>query len=118
MTGELCLIRTALLREAGGFDAGDFPWLFFMQDLAFRLHLQGRIHIYTPYCTSTLALPPEGHEPQMLMPEKIRFQQRWFNLLSQGDPFYNTGLLTDRQLSVAAFEAWLTGSSPSSHDSN
>lgn len=111
VTGELCLIRTAVLREAGGFNAADYPSLFFIQDLAFRLNRQGKIHIYTPYCSSTLSSRPDSREPHISAQEKECFQRQWFDLLSQGDPFYNTGLLTDRRLSLAAFQAWLTGSS-------
>lgn len=111
--GELCLIRTALLRESGGFDHNDFPLLFFIHDLCFRLHQQGKIHIYTPYCMSTRHAAPgmdsDHREQPALQLEKIRFQNRWFNLLNQGDPFYNAGLLDDRQLSVDQFRSWLSG---------
>ena len=111
ITGELCLIRTAVLREAGGFNAADYPSLFFIQDLAFRLNRQGKVNIYTPYCSSTLSAQPDSREPHIPAQEKTRFQRQWLDLLSQGDPFYNTGLLTDRRLSLAAFQAWLTGTS-------
>ena len=111
VTGEFCLIRTAVLREAGGFNAEDYPSLLFVQDLAFRLNRQGKVHIYTPYCSLTLTAQPDSREPHIFVQEKARFQRQWFDLLNQGDPFYNTGLLTDRRLSLTAFQAWLTGSS-------
>ncbi len=109
MTGEICLIRTDLLREAGCFRAADFPLLFFVQDLAFRLHLQGRTHIYTPCCAWTMTAARQDDPESRLVLEKERFQRQWSMLLSQGDPFYNTGLLVDRELSLPAFQAWLVG---------
>jgi glycosyltransferase involved in cell wall biosynthesis len=111
--GALCLIRTALLRDSGGFDHNDFPLLFFIHDLCFRLHRQGKIHIYTPYCTSTRhaasGVDTDHREQPALQQEKLRFQKRWHDLLGQGDPFYNTGLLKDRQQSTDQFRSWLIG---------
>lgn len=109
---ELCLLRTALLKEAGGFNSGDFPFLFFIHDFCFRLHRQQKIHIYTPYSSSTLAASPgirHGRERQALQLEKSRFQKQWLDLLDQGDPFYNPGLLVDRHLSTETLRSWLTG---------
>lgn len=110
---ELCLVRASLLKDAGGFKGTDFPILFFIHDLCFRLHQQRKIHIYTPYCYSTIKTYPgipSDRELLSLQLEKARFQQSWFNLLDQGDPFYNQGLLEDRHLSTDEFRSWLTSS--------
>lgn len=111
VTGDFCLVRRDVMREAGGFSAEAFPFVFYLQDLALRLHRQGRINMYTPYCASTLATSPSQAEQRTPALEKRNFQERWGDLLRQGDPYYNTGLLTDRQLDMSAFQAWLTGSS-------
>jgi GT2 family glycosyltransferase len=110
---ELCLVRNSLLKNAGGFNSTDFPILFFIHDLCFRLHQQGKIHIYTPYCSSTIKTCPgipSDRELLSLQLEKARFQHSWFNLLDQGDPFYNQGLLEDRHLPTDESRSWLTGS--------
>jgi hypothetical protein len=51
----------------------------------------------------------DHREQPALQQEKLRFQKRWHDLLGQGDPFYNTGLLKDRQQSTDQFRSWLIG---------
>jgi hypothetical protein len=77
------------------------------------LHQQGKIHIYTPYCSSTIKTYPGRRSERELLSlqlEKARFQHSWFNLLDQGDPSYNQGLLEHRHLSTDELRNWLTGS--------
>ena len=112
--GELFFLRTDLFKELGGFDHGHFPVLFFVADLCYRLHTQGKVNIFTPHCSANLPAVSgitECQDPEELQLEKQRFQQKWPDLLKKGDPFYNPGLLEDNLLSIDEFQNWLTGSS-------
>jgi glycosyltransferase involved in cell wall biosynthesis len=118
VNGGLCLIKTALLRAVGGLNTTDFPHLFAFHDLCFRLRCHGKKNIYTPYCRAAITADDGGGRRATatdLRHEQLRFREKWFDLLSQGDPFYNTGILTDSGRSVEEFKTWLTGSRSPSH---
>jgi len=117
VNGALCLIKTALLRAAGGLNSADFPHLFAFHDLCCRLRCRGKKIIYTPYCRAIIADGGGRPREKATDPhyEHLRFREKWFDLLSRGDPFYNTGILTDSGRSVEEFKTWLTGSHSISH---
>jgi hypothetical protein len=109
---ELFLARTELLRSGGGFNTEEFPHLFTVTDICFELHELGLKNIYTPYCRAVTEVNGLTREQQLppaeLEAEKLNFQQKWRTLLQHGDPFYNPGILSDRDCSVEQYRAWLT----------
>ncbi len=114
--GELCLAKTAELRAEGGLNCTDFPHLFAFHDLSCRLRGLGRKNIYTPYCRAAITAGGGlrmGAAAAELHREHLRFRAKWLDLLLQGDPFYNTGILADGGHSVAEYQTWLTGNSTS-----
>ncbi len=118
VNGGLCLMAMASLHAVGGLNTTDFPYLFAFHDLCCRLRRLGRKNIYTPYCRAAIATDGGRQIPgaeTALHQEQLRFQEKWSDLLAQGDPFYNTGILTDSGRSVEDFKTWLTGNRSISH---
>ena len=113
---DLFLVRNDLLQADRGIDSKEFPFLFSLVDFSFRLHQSGRKNIYTPYCraTSDISEVTRDHKWSLneLQDEKRRFQSKWFQLLSQGDPFYSLSIVADEGLSVAEFQSWMNGEQP------
>ncbi|MDK9705717.1 MAG: glycosyltransferase [Desulforhopalus sp.] len=113
VSGDLCLIRSQLLKAMTPCDSADFPFIFAFTDISYRLIEQGKIHMYTPYCKATMA--QDGIARRQLWPlaalqdEKARFQDKWSTFLKNGDPFYNIGIVTDNGISEDAFRHWLAG---------
>ena len=107
------MVNKEALDRCGGFAASDFPDLFAIHDLSFKL-LERGLHIYyTPYCQvdwradNRWIAQEERHESWAA--EKLRFQKKWRNLLQQGDPFFNRGKLLEAQISVEDFQDWFAG---------
>ena len=117
VSGDLCLIRSELLKAMAPFDSSEFPFIFAFTDISFRLVLQGKKNIYTPYCHATMA--EEGITRRRLwslaalQDEKVRFQVKWSSFLKNGDPLYNIGTVTDNGIAEDTFREWLTGESRS-----
>lgn len=112
---RLCLMRTELMKTIGAFNTEQFPLLFSIHDLCYRLVEHGKKNIYTPYCQATLKVKPErlstrGQE-QAIADEKVNFQQNWHQFLAQGNPFFNTALLIDKGVSPDMHMNWLAGKS-------
>jgi hypothetical protein len=113
INGNIFLIRRNLLLAAGGLDSTQFPFLFAIPDLSFHLHQQGKKNISTPYCMAKINAEGMTRRrqwpPAMLQEEKTRFQNKWFDFLYRGDPYYNRGIISDSGLSEDVFRVWLTG---------
>ncbi len=112
VSGELCLLQTKLLQKLSGFNSEDYPHLFWIHDLCYRLLEMGKTNIYTPYSVGTVTdeqtIEDKASLPPLLQQEMNRFQQNWLFLLEQKDPFFNLGILTDKGLSQKHLQAWLT----------
>lgn len=117
VSGDLCLIRSELLKAMAPFDSSEFPSIFAFTDISYRLIQQGKKNIYTPYCNATMA--EEGIARRRLWPlaalqnEKTRFQVKWSSFLKNGDPFYNIGTLIDNGITEDTFREWQAGGSRS-----
>jgi glycosyltransferase involved in cell wall biosynthesis len=113
---EFSLIRTDLFNTLHGFDRQNFPHLFAIHDLCYRLRGTGRRNIFTPYAESNWRFPVEDtdqpEELTLLEKEKERFQRKWLSMLRDGDPFFNRGIVTDAGLPTGEFLLWLTGQPP------
>lgn len=116
-SSDLFLIRNELLQSEGGLDSTHFPHLFALTDLSLRLHQQGWKNIYTPHCKATTNINDLTRHRQCpveaLQEEKMRFQNKWFEVLNCGDPFYNPGVLSDKDLCIHEYPVWLAGPQPS-----
>jgi len=114
VSGELCLIQTKLLKKLGGFNSDDYPHLFWMHDLCYRLLEIEKTNIYTPYSIGAISdeqtMKDKADLRPLLQQEMNRFQQNWSNLLEQKDPFFNPEILTDKSLSQKQLQTWLTTS--------
>ncbi len=116
VAGELFLVQRQLLFAQGDFSWSTFPLLFAFADFSLHLHKGGKKNIFTPYCRAsnrqpcrTLCPTVEEHHLQQ---EKIRFQNKWRDLLLAGNPFYNDRILSDADLSVDEFRRWFSGHQP------
>ncbi len=116
VSDDLFLLRRDLLTAANGFDTAHFPYLFPFVDFSFRLHQHGKKNIYTPYCKATKTAEGATRDnhwpPAALQNEKAQFQDKWFDFLNEGDPFYNRGIISDKARSEDEFRSWLTGQGP------
>jgi len=112
VSGELCLMQTKILKKLGGFNSGDYPYLFWIHDLCYRLLKIGKTNIYTPHSIGSVTGEQATEDKASLIPllqqEMSRFQQNWLTLLKQKDPFFNPGVLTDKGLSEKQLQTWLT----------
>lgn len=108
---ELCLLRTDVLKEAGGFNSVEMPLLFAIHDLCFRLQRQGLKQIYTPYSQASWRADARRFRPQEYLEkwrdERAVFKTIWQAELRRGDQFYNTSILQESCVSETQFQAWL-----------
>ena len=113
---ELCLVKTELLKEIGGFNSDDFPSLFAIHDLCYRLGEDGKKNIYSPYSSAVWKADARRFRPKgddlVLQEEKESFIKKWHDTLFLGDLFFNTGTLSDCNKSPEEHRAWLIGKSP------
>ncbi len=121
ISGDLFLIRRDLLNVKDGLDPAHFPFLFAFADFSLGLHQHGKKNISTPYCRATVTA--EGMtrrrqwSPAALHAEKSRFQNKWYNVLYRGDPFYSRGIISDKGQSEDEFQTWLAGPPPAGNHS-
>lgn len=110
---EFFLMKTALFNNVGGFNELSFPHLFAIHDLCYRITQRGLINIFTPYAEAFWKLTDQEHsdpeEEKLLQQQQRDFQLRWRNVLLDGDPYYNRGIVLDAYDSVNEFITWLTG---------
>ncbi len=108
---ELFLMQTRLLKKLNGFNSEEYPYLFWIHDLCYRLLGIGKTNIYTPYSIGTIA-DEQTREDKTSLPllrhEMKHFQQNWSDMLEQKNPFFNPEILTDKGLSQKQLQIWLT----------
>lgn len=112
VSGELCLMQTKLLKRLGGFNSRDYPYIFWIHDLCYRLLKIGKTNIYTPHSIGSVTDEQTIEDKASLIPllrqEMNHFQRNWLALLKQKDPFFNPEILTDKGLSEKQLQTWLT----------
>lgn len=110
---SLCMVGKKMFEAFDGFDAVNFPNLFFTHDLCLRLYRQGYKNIYTPHCFAEIdkkpSLSANEANDKNLQQEYATFQKRWKTVLQAGDPYWNNGLLKEQGLSVEKFLKWYAG---------
>ena len=109
---ELCMVSKKLFALCDGFDDKNLSSLFWSLDFCLRLHEQGYENVYIP---SEIAERAEDKniddwgENKKWDQERRVFQERWRKRLLAGDPYYNLGVLDNKQLSVDDFLQWYAG---------
>lgn len=93
VTGACMMVRRQVFEAVGGFDE-TLPVIFNDVDLCLRIRRDGYAVLYTPHAR---LYHYEGSTRGRRDPKEDRqvFQERWAQLLTSGDPYYNPNL-TDR----------------------
>jgi len=94
--------------EVGGFNKS-LQYLFFTHDFCLRLHKKGYTNIYSPHCIALVYIQLELPPVEKLEQEQKIFQSLWRELLLTGDPYWNIGLLNEKEISLELFLQWYTG---------
>ena len=108
--GICCAINRELLD--GGLDADNFPHLFALHDLSFSGIKKGMHIYYTPYCRLHQGdgrNVGQSGDISAWQLEQYVFQQKWRQVLQQGDPFYNLGKLQEAGITREDFLRWFAG---------
>ncbi|MDO9041422.1 MAG: glycosyltransferase [Desulfocapsaceae bacterium] len=107
---ELCLVSKELFEFCNGFDDKSLPSLFWGLDFCLRLREQGYENVYIPYGLAERSERENimvGREENKEWGQERRvFQARWQKILLKGDPYYNLGILENRDLSANDFLKW------------
>ncbi len=108
---DFFMIKAESLVLAGGFAEDEFPELFMIHDLCYRLHEKGLKNIYTPYAHASRIYHDGRHtqsdENSSLHQELQRFRRKWCELLRKGDPFFTNLLLMEHGISEELVQGWL-----------
>jgi GT2 family glycosyltransferase len=93
VTGACMMVRREVFDRVSGFDE-TMPVIFNDVDLCLRIRQNGYVVLYTPHAQ---LYHFEGSTRGRRDPKRDRqiFQERWAQLLTSGDPYYNPNL-TDR----------------------
>jgi O-antigen biosynthesis protein len=90
VTGACMMMRREVFERVNGFDEG-LPVIFNDVDLCLRIRQNGYTVLYTPHAR---LYHYEGSSRGRRNPNEDRqiFQERWAQLLTHGDPYYNPNL--------------------------
>ena len=90
VTGACMMVRRQVFEDVGGFDE-KLPVIFNDVDLCLRIRREGYAVLYTPHAQ---LYHYEGSTRGRRDPKEDRqvFQDRWAQLLTSGDPYYNPNL--------------------------
>jgi glycosyltransferase involved in cell wall biosynthesis len=111
---SLCMIRREKFTDHGGYDETFASSSFASLDLCQRLLKHHLAHVFTPHCkfcgnSNDLRQRIESIDNKVVARQKKLFQEKWFAQLLQGDPYYNSGVLADNEISVDTFLKWYAG---------
>ena len=103
VTGALLMVKKRLYMEAGGLDEKNLTIALNDVDFCLRLRKMGFLNVFTPYCEAYhYESISRGYE---VTPEKKArfnketkyFQDKWRDLLVNGDPYYNPNLTLEKE---------------------
>ena len=103
VTGALLMVKKRLYMEAGGLDEKNLTIALNDVDFCLRLRKMGFLNVFTPYCEAYhYESISRGYE---VTPEKKArfnketnyFQDKWKDLLVNGDPYYNPNLSLEKE---------------------
>ncbi len=111
---SLCMIRREKFTAHGGYDETFSSSAFASLDLCQRLLQHELTQMFTPYCrfagnSHSLRQRVESVDNQAAALQKKLFQEKWSARLFQGDPYYNRGVLADKEISNDMFLKWYAG---------
>ena len=103
VTGACMMVNRKLYRNIGGMDES-FPLVYNDVDFCLKLRREGYLIIWTPYAelihdeSKTRGSDTESPEKEAFFrKESRRFQNRWNEELTRGDPYYNVNLTLSRE---------------------
>ena len=97
VTAACIMIPRNVFKEVGGFDEG-YALAFNDVDLCLKIRALGKLVVWTPhaelyhYESKTRGYEDTSEKQARFKGEIDRFQARWGEVLSQGDPYYNPNL--------------------------
>lgn len=106
------MMRGTVYSKLGGLDYTNLSYDFAMLDLSLRAGQQGIKVLYSPFARIKLE---KTHYQKLGLDNtdsevnKEKFQARWIEWLTEGDPYYNMGLLDENKINRALYLEWLTG---------
>jgi O-antigen biosynthesis protein len=101
VTAACMMIRKQVFLEMGGFDE-ELAYAYNDIDLCLRLRKRGYLIVYTPYASlyhyESLSRGSEDTQEKLARHKKevTRMRNKWGNIISRGDPYYNPNLSLTR----------------------
>ncbi len=103
VTAALLMVKKTVFQEVGGLDEEHLGTALNDVDFCLRLREKGYLNIFTPYCEAYhYESVSRGYEDTPEKQERFAqeisyFQERWVDILTAGDPYYNPQLTRDRE---------------------
>ena len=100
ITGACLMTRRDVFREIGGFDQ-IFPNILGDIDLCLKIRKLGYLIVYTPYAElyhyENMSGGSSNGNVAALSKAVTNFQNKWKNILDEGDPYYNPNLTRTKE---------------------
>ncbi len=103
VTGALMMVKNDIYVEEGGLDEEHFSIALNDVDFCLRLRERGYLNIFTPHCeayhheSASRGYETTPEKEARFNKERAIFQEKWKDILSKGDPFYNPNLTLNRE---------------------
>lgn len=101
VTGACLLVKKSLYEKAGGLDEG-FAVSLNDVDFCLKLRDMGLLNVFTPFAelyhyeSVSRGSDASGEKAARYEKESQKFRERWKEVLSKGDPYYNPNFSLDR----------------------
>ena len=101
VTGACLMVKKALFLQAGGLSGG-FAVSLNDVDFCLKLRKMGLLNVFTPFAelyhfeSLSRGLDDAGQKAERYNKESERFREKWKEVLSNGDPYYNPNFSLDR----------------------
>ncbi len=101
VTGACLMVKKALFEEVGGLDES-FAVSLNDVDFCLKLREKGYLNVFTPFAelyhfeSISRGLDDNGEKAQRYNRESEQFREKWKDVLTVGDPYYNVNFSLDR----------------------
>lgn len=101
VTGACLLVKKALFEEVGGLNES-FAISLNDVDFCLKLREKGYLNVFTPFAelyhfeSISRGLDDNGEKAQRYNRESEQFREKWKDVLTAGDPYYNVNFSLDR----------------------
>lgn len=101
VTGACLMVKKALFEEVGGLDES-FAVSLNDVDFCLKLREKGYLNVFTPFAelyhfeSISRGLDDNGEKAQRYNRESEQFREKWKDVLTAGDPYYNVNFSLDR----------------------